>query len=412
LRGYRALRHPGFRIYVVGMLFRGLSMWMPMVAIPWLVVELGATPTEVGIATGFFFLPTFFVGPMSGVFADRVERRNVLVAAQLFAAVLSAAIFLVVISGSQTLPVLMAASFGFGLLIAVEVPVRQAFMTEMVPRADISSAASLHATVWNSARLLGPVVAGIMIGTFGSWSPFAFSALAAFLVALSYLWMDRYRERGRQRADRSHSVLSDLRGGATFAFRHPVVRLSLVCIWAGALFAMATFTTLAPLYVQDELGLGAEGYGLFLGASGAGALVAALLVTTFAHGDRRRWMIGGLLSLAAIMVGIGLAQAPLLAFGFAFLFGTAQIVLSQNALVSVHAATPDELRGRVMGLWVTNFQGSSLFGSILAGALAGLLGIREAMLATALVLAIIGLGATVAIRRADWQATPVKASGS
>jgi MFS family permease len=412
LHGFRALRHPGFRIYFLGMLFRGASMWMPLVAIPWLAVELGATPAQIGIVTGSFFLPTFFVGPMGGVLADRVERRNVLVAAQVFATGLSAAIFAVVVSGSQTLPLLMAASFGFGLLIAIEVPVRQAFMTEMVPRAEISSAASLHATAWNTTRLLGPVVAGLMIAAFGSASPFAFSAVASVLVAASFLWMDRYREKGRQRADSSHSILSDLRGGATFVRHSPVVRLSLLCIWGAAMFGMATFTTLAPIYTQQELGLGAEGFGAFLGASGAGALTAALLVTAFAHGDRRPWLVVGIMSMAALVAGVGLAQSITLVFIFAFLLGAAQITLAQNALVSVHTATPDQLRGRVMGIWVMTFQGSSLFGAILAGWLADLLGVRTAMLAGAFALALIGLAVTVAIRRADWRLSPAKAAGT
>jgi MFS family permease len=412
LRGFRAFRHPGFRIYFLGMLFRGLSMWMPLVAIPWLAVELGASPAQVGIVTGFFFLPTFFVGPMGGVLADRVERRKVLVGAQLFAAALSALLFVLVVTESQSLPFLLVASFGFGLLIAFEVPVRQAFMTEMVPREDISSAASLHATAWNTTRLLGPVVAGAMIAAFGSWSPFAFSAVASLLVAASFFWMDRYRQPGRQRADSSHSIISDLRGGLAFVAHSPVVRLSLVSIWAAAMFGMATFATLAPIYATEELGLGADGFGAFLGASGAGALTAALLVTALAHGDRRPWMIAGMLSMSALVAGIGLAQWSTLVFVFAFLLGASQIVLAQNALVSVHSATPDDLRGRVMGIWVMTFQGSSLFGSFLSGWLADLLGVRTAMLAGALALALIGVGATVAIRRADWRVAPAKAAGT
>jgi MFS family permease len=412
LRGFRALRYPGFRIYFVGMIFRGLSMWMPLVAIPWLVVELGATPAQVGLVTGFFFLPTFFVGPMGGVLADRVERRTVLVTAQLFASALSGLIWLLVVTDSQTLPILAAASFGFGLLIAVEVPVRQAFMTEMVPMRDISSAASLHATAWNSTRFLGPVVAGVMIATIGSASPFAFAAVASLVVSASFLWMDRYREQGRQRADRSHSILFDLRAGLDFVVHEPVVRLSLVLIWAAAMLGMATFTTLAPLYVQTELGLGADGFGAFLGASGAGALTAALLVTTFAHGDRRAWLTVGVLSMALLVAGIGLAQSTEVVFVLAFLLGAAQITLAQNALVSVHSATPDALRGRVMGIWVMTFQGSSLFGSLLSGWLADVFGVRSAMLIGALALAIIGSLAIVAIRRADWRLTPAGAASA
>ncbi len=406
LRGFRALRHPGFRIYFAGMIFRGLAMWMPLVAIPWLAVELGATAAQVGIVTGFFFLPTFFVGPLGGVLADRVERRKVLIVSQLFASALSAVIFLLILSGSQTLPMLAAASFGFGLLIAVEVPVRQAFMTEMVPMRDISSAASLHATAWNSTRLLGPVLAGVMVATIGAASPFVFAALASLVVSASFLWMDRYREPGRQRADSSHSVLSDLRAGASFVLHEPVVWLSLVLIWAAAMLGMSTFTTLAPIYVQDEMGLGADGFGAFLGASGAGALTAALLVTTFAHGDRRAWLGASVMAMALLVAGIGLARSTEVVFVLAFLLGAAQISLAQNALVSVHSATPDVLRGRVMGIWVMTFQGSSLFGAVLSGWLADLFGVRSSMLIAALALAVVGSVAILAIRRADWRLTP------
>jgi MFS family permease len=406
LRGFRAFRHPGFRIYFAGMVFRGLAMWMPLVAIPWLAVELGATPAQVGIVTGFFFLPTFFVGPMGGVLADRVERRKVLILSQLFASALSAVIFLLILSESQTLPILAAASFGFGLLIAVEVPVRQAFMTEMVPIRDISSAASLHATAWNATRLLGPVLAGVMVATIGAASPFVFAAVASLVVSASIVWMDRYREPGRQRADRSHSILSDLRAGASFVLHEPVVGLSLLLIWAAAMLGMSTFTTLAPIYVQEELGLGADGFGAFLGASGAGALTAALLVTTFAHGDRRVWLSVSVMAMAVLVAGIGLTRSTETVFVLAFLLGAAQISLAQNALVSVHSATPDLLRGRVMGIWVMTFQGSSLFGSVLSGWLADVFGVRSSMLIAALVLAVVGSVAIVAIHRADWRLTP------
>ena len=412
LRGFRAFRHPGFRIYFVGMLFRGIAMWMPLVAIPWLAVELGATPAQIGIVTGFFFLPTLFVGPMGGVLADRVERRNVLIGAQLFAAALSALVFFLVVTGTESLPLLALASFGFGLLIAFEVPTRQAYMTEMVPPEDISSAASLHATAWNTTRLLGPVVAGMMIAAFGSATPFVFAALASLVVAVSFLWMDRYRERGRQRADRSQSILADLRAGTSFAMREPVVRLSLLLIWAAAMFGMATFTTLAPIYAQDELGMGADGYGAFLGASGAGALTAALLVTAFAHGDRRPWLAVGVGAMAVLLAGIGLVHSAEVVFVLAFLLGAAQIMLAQNALVSVHSATPDALRGRVMGIWVMIFQASSLFGSILSGWLADALGVRAAMILGALALALIGTVAIVVMRRAPWRLTPASTASA
>lgn len=407
LHGYRALKHAGFRIYFVGMLFRGASMWMPLVAIPWLAVELGSTPAQVGLVTGFFYVPTLFVGPMGGVLADRVNRRNAMIVSQVFAAFLSLALFVLVLGGLQTLPMLMAFSFGFGLLIAVEVPIRQAFMTELIPRADLSSAASLHATAWNLTRLLGPVVAGALIAGLGSASPFLVSGVASAFVAVSFVWMDRYRRPGRGRSDHAGTILGDLREGIGFVLGSSVVRLSLVSIFTAATFGMATFTTLAPLYATEELGLGADGYGAFLGASGAGAFVAALVVTTFARGDRRNWLIGGMLSIAGLVALLSLAQSTTVVFVLAFGLGAAQISLGQNALVSVHGATPDELRGRVIGVWVMAFQAASLIGAFLAGLVADLVGVRTTMLAGALVLAVIGLAAAVVIRRADWHMVPV-----
>ena len=116
--------------------------------------------------------------------------------------------------------------------------------------------------------------------------------------------------------------------------------------------------------------------------------------------------------MSALVAGIALAQSSTLVFVFAFLLGASQIVLAQNALVSVHGATPDDFRGRVMGIWVMTFQASSLFGSLLSGWLADQLGVRTAMLAGALALALIGLGASAAIRRADWHMAPAKAAGT
>jgi MFS family permease len=394
------------------MLFRGASMWMPLVAIPWLAVELGATPAQVGLVTGFFYLPTLFVGPMGGVLADRVNRRNAMIAAQTFATVLSLTTCLMVLAGAQTLPLLMVASFGFGLLIAVEVPIRQSFMTELIPRVDLSSATSLHATAWNSTRLLGPVVAGMLIAAFGSASPFFVSAVASGCVAASFVWMDRYRRPGRHRAHTSHSIRGDLVEGVRFAAGSPVVRLSLLAIFTAATLGIATFTTLAPIYATEVLGVGADGYGAFLGASGAGAFVAALVVTTFARGDRRNWIIGGMLAISALVAGVAVANSSSITYVFAFLLGAAQISLGQNALVSVHGATPDEVRGRVIGIWVMSFQASSLLGAFMAGWVAEMMGVRAAMLAGALALAVLGVGASAVIRRAEWRMVPLGAGGT
>ena len=121
-------------------------------------------------------------------------------------------------------------------------------------------------------------------------------------------------------------------------------------------------------------------------------------------------MIAGMLAIAAIVAGIGLTTSSTLVYVLAFMLGAAQITLAQNALISVHSATADEVRGRVMGLWVMTFQGSSLLGAILAGVLADIFGVRAAMVVAGFGLAVIGAGASVAIGRADWRMQPVRST--
>jgi len=405
--GFGAFRYAGFRIYFVGMLVRGAAMWMPLVAIPWLAVEAGATAAEIGAITAVFFLPTLFIGALGGVLADRAERRNVLIMTQTSAAILSALVFLLVVSQTASLLTLGLAMMGFGALIAVEVPVRQAFMIELVPRSEIASAASLHATSWNVTRLFGPVLAGLLIATVGPGAPFALAAVVSIVVAVSVVWMDRYRDATRHRGTSTKSVAADLREGLEFVLGEPTVRWSFLLVAAIATFGISSFVTLSPLFATEDLSLGAGGFGAFVGASGAGAVTAALLVTAFVKGDRRPWLVLGAGSMALILALMSLVDILALAFVLAFLMGASQIMVAQNALVSVQQATPDDKRGRVMGLWVMVFQGASLFGAILAGWLAELAGVRGVFFISAVVLALITIAVAVGLRNVAWRSSPV-----
>jgi MFS family permease len=406
--GFRALAYPGFRLYFAGMLARGTAVWMQLVMIPLLAVQLGASPLELGAVTALLFLPTLLMAALGGVLADRVDRGRVLLVTQAGSGTLSLSLCLLLVADAAALGWVAVAALSFGILTAFELPVRQAYLTELVPKDDVTSAVSLHATAWNTTRFIGPVVAGVLIATVGSAAAFLVAAAIAYLVSLTVLWMERYREPGRQRDGSATSVLADLKEGAAFALQEPGVRWPLVLVAAGGILGIQAFQTLAPLYGTEELGLEPGLYGLYLGLWGAGAVVAAFVVTAFARGDRRPWLIGGTLSMALLLGAIAIVGLVPVAFALAFALGFAQIVLIQNALISVQAATPDALRGRVMGIYVTVFQGSSPFGALLAGWLAELVGVRGAMLAGASGLAIVGLGAAVALRRVGMASLPVR----
>jgi MFS family permease len=384
------------------MLARGIAVWLQLVSIPLLAVGLGATPIELGLISALLFLPMLFIGALGGVLADRVDRGRALIITQVGSAALSLVLWALVASNSATLAWLAVVALAFGVITAIELPLRQAYLTELVPRDDVTSAVSLHATAWNTTRFIGPVVAGVLIATVGMAATFLFAAAVAGLVALSVVWTDRYRRAGRRGVNPPASVLEDLREGARYAAGEATIRWSLALVVAAGVLGIQAFQTLVPLLGARELGLDPGAYGLFVGMWGLGAVVGAVLVTTFARGDRRRWLMAGTLAMAAALAAIAIVDRVALAYALAFALGLAQIALVQNCMVTVQSVTPDPLRGRVMGIWVTVFQGTAPIGAILAGVLASMVGVRGAMLMAAVALALVGVVAIFVLPRVAW----------
>jgi predicted MFS family arabinose efflux permease len=241
-----------------------------------------------------------------------------------------------------------------------------------------------------------------MIAVAGMAATFLFAAVVAVVVAFSVLWMNRYRDPGRRRDPAGASIIADLREGARFALAEPTIRWSLFLVAAAGVLGIQAFQTLAPLFGARELQLEPGAYGLFIGLWGLGAVVAAVVVTAVARGDRRRWLMAGTLAMAVALAAIGLVAQAWLAYAFAFGLGFAQISLIQNCMVSVQSVTPDALRGRIMGIWVTVFQGSAPAGAILAGVLAELAGVRGAMVIAAAALGVVGVAAAILLPRVAW----------
>jgi MFS family permease len=387
------------------MLARGIAVWMQLILIPLLAVQLGASPFEVGLVTSFLLLPTLFFAALGGVVADRVDRGRVLMGTQVGTAALSAAVWAMLTSGSASIPFVALAAISFGVLTAFELPVRQAYLTELVPAGDVTSAVSLHATTWNTTRFVGPVVAGALVVSVGMDITFLVVAVLAIGVALTFPWMERYRDRSRQRSGRSSGILADLREGAAYALGEPRVRWAMLLVAGSGVLGVQAFQTLAPLFGTAELGLDPGAYGLYIGVWGGGAVLAAFFVTAFVSGDRRPWLVGATIVMAALLGTIALVDLVPVAFVLAFALGFAQVVLIQNALITVQEAVPDVLRGRAMGIYTMVFMGSSPIGALLAGWLAEVTSVRGAMLLGAVGLGALGLTAAVALRRVSGRAS-------
>jgi MFS family permease len=374
------------------MLARGMTVWMQFIAIPWLAVDRGAAPLELGIVSASLFLPTIFVAPLGGVIADRLNRSAVLIATQAGSAIHAVVLLLAVAAGVVDIALLTVFALLFGVLLAAELPVRQSYLTDLVPADEMSSAVTLHATAWNITRFVGPGIAGLLIVTVGIEACFGVAAGACVLVAISVIVLRGFDRHRRSLATAEGSIVAALGAGFRFAAAQPRIRWALVLVSSGGVLGIQSFQTLAPLYVSQTLGLGGGAFGGFMSAWGAGALVGAFGVTVFARGDRARWLIAGAAALATLLAALAVTRWPPAAFAIATGLGLAQISLVQNAMITVQQAATDAFRGRVMGLYATVFQGTNPFGALLAGALGGSVGIPGAMLIGAA-----GLGAVALI---------------
>src|SRR6187551_2936116 len=159
-RGFAAMRHPNYRRYWFGQIGSLVGTWMQSVALPWLVLQLGGSPLELGLVMAFLFGPSIVIAPLGGVLADRVDKRRTLLVVNAVAMVQAAALFALTVSG------------------CIEMPVRQAFVAELVPRQDLVNAIALSSTSFNLSRVIGPAIAGVTIAVFGVASCFGLNAIS------------------------------------------------------------------------------------------------------------------------------------------------------------------------------------------------------------------------------------------
>jgi MFS family permease len=384
------MAHAGFRLYFWGAFVRGTAQWMQIVALPWSAVELGAGPASVAIIVGLQYLPALVVAPFGGVIADRLRRVRVLQVTQGAFLILGCVAAGLILSGVATVPVLAGVAFAFGVVTAIDLPVRQAFMADLVPESDLSSAASLHSTAWNTSRFIGPGLAGLVIGLVGVAAAFLVSALMLGAVVLSYFRLAACLPHEQPRHVESVTVLKSLREATDAVAASPALRQAFLLGAAGHLLGAQVFQSLAPSFVSQVLGFQGGEFGFFVAVWGLGAVAASYVVTVFAN-SRERWMVAGAYGIAAGLGLLGVVGIAIVAFPTACLIGFMQIVLAQNAVVAVQSAAQGRMRGRVLGVYASVLHGVSPVGAVAAGAVGEIAGVQVAMVGAAGALAALAL---------------------
>ena len=376
-RAMGALRHRNYRLYFIGQVISTVGTWMQSVAMPWLALTLTHDAFHVGLVIATQFAPMLVAGQFGGILADRFPKRRILVVTQIASMLPAFAMFLLTSQHLAQYWMVLAAALVVGSINVVDVPARQAFVIEMVGREDLLNAIALNSTIFNGAAVIGPSIAGLIIGLFGV--PLCFLANAVSYIASVSTLLLLTNLPAVVAAHHQGSVLERIREGLDYSRRDPVVGTLLLNVAVFSLFAMNRFTLL-PIFADQVLHIGATGFGFLTASQGVGALAGALSLAVL----QRRLASGNVQFLIGIawslfLVGFSFSRLYPLSVGLLMLAGFCQITFVATCNTRIQSATPDHLRGRVMALYAQALMGVGPVGSFQAGSLAHFFGAPVAM---------------------------------
>lgn len=365
LRGFRALRHRAFRLFYLGQLVSLIGTWMQSLAQSWLVLTLTGSALALGLVGVLQFLPVLLLSAFGGTIADRLPKRSVLLATQSTEMILAFILALLTYLGAVTYAHVLVLALLLGIASAIDMPTRQAFVVELVNPSDLLNAIALNASLFNAARLIGPALAGLLIGVIGIAGCFFLNGLSFLAVIVGLLLMPPSRRPVRHPSS-IQEVLSDLREGFRYVRSHGNVLNVILLVGAVGTFG-ANFNVVLPLLAHDLLRVGATGLGWLMAAMGFGSLVASLGLAYLGRQPRATAILASTVVFALLEIALAPVSSFLAALVLLALIGAAMVLVSAVANTFVQINVPHRLRGRVMSIYTTVFVGTTPIGNAVAG---------------------------------------------
>ncbi len=371
---FASLANYNFRMFWSGQLISQAGSWMQRMAQAWLVLDISHSPTALGIVTALQFLPILCLTAFAGVFVDRLPKYRLLIVTQSLALGQSLALWLLAASGHIGLWQIYVLAAFLGLVTALDNPARQAMVVEVVGREQLTNAVGLNSAQFNASRLVGPALGGLTIAAWGVTVCFFLNAASflAVLVGLLLMKPELFHHLPQRRSSRS--VLQQMGEGMQFVFGTPKMAVIIIPLASLACFGY-NFQIITPLLARDVLHIGAEGFGALTAAAGIGALLSALAVATRGSSTMRLLLLAAGV-FGAVEFGIAFSSWAVLTFVLLIVTGYAGQTVNASANTMLQLGAPDDLRGRVMGVYTMFFAGMTPIGSLFTGLLASAAGIR------------------------------------
>jgi MFS family permease len=384
---FRSLKYRDYRLLWISTLFTSTGQWFQQITVSWLVWDLTHNAFLLGSVNGFRALPLLLLAPVGGVAADRVDRKWLLQGTAVFLFCASAMIAAIIFAGQLQVWHLFAFTLLTGVAWAFNNPVRQSIVPNLVPKHELMNAVALQSAGFNVMRSMGPALAGLILARLGAGENFSLQTLAYVGVFMMVLPM--YVPPATRAA--ATSVRANLSEGMKYVWSHRTLRPQLFLALVPPILAFP-YMALTPIFATDVFGKAESAFGIMLSAVGIGAVIGTLSLATLSNFERRGMlMMGAVLMLGITLIVFSQTKTFELALVFLALTGVAQMVFMTTNQTIVQMTVPDELRGRVMGIFMLSL-GMMPLGALLGGALAGLTSAPTAVLTMGVVVSVIAVG--------------------
>lgn len=398
---FRAFSHRNYRLFWTGAFLSNVGTWMQAVAQGWLVLQLTNSPFWLGLDAFMATVPAFIFTLLGGVFADLIDRRRLLLYTQVVAGLAALGLAALVATAVVDRWMVLGFSFVTGCCMALASPSYLAMTYDLVGREDLANAIALNSTQFQLSRVVGPALAGVAFRVFGLAGCFFANGLS-FIAVVAALWMVRTEHHSNVA---THSVKDrkalwrDLIEGFSYVRNRPRVSSLLLLGAVNSLFG-APYFSMVPVFARDIFHLGETGLALMMGTAGVGAFMGALLVAYLGDFKRKGWFVlGGAITFGLCITGFALS--PRLSLSLIFLLGLGFALVVSVALTNtlLQKLVTDQMRGRVMSMFILSFMGTMPIGNILAGSASSSFGPQRTLAVGGFVITIVATGVAIFNKR-------------
>ncbi len=370
-----AFQNRNYKLYFSGQLISLTGTWLQVVAQGWLVLKLTNSAYYLGLIAALSTLPSLFLTMFGGVIVDQFPKRRILILTQTSSMILAFVLGFLTVFKIITVWEIGIIAFLLGVVNAIDAPARQSFVPEIVNKEQLASAIALNSSMFNAARVIGPSLAGILIALIGTGGAFIVNGVSYIAVIIALLSMKINISFIRKKVN----PIAAIKEGVRYSFSHPIIRTLMIIIGVCAVFGWS-YSTILPIIAQNKFHVGAAGLGYLYAAIGLGAILGTIIIAIYSKMiSPLLFIIGGNMLFASSLIAFTFVNTIHFALPLLFLAGFG--LISQFAMINttIQRLVKNELRGRVMSIYVLMFIGLSPIGNYEVGLLSDKVGTEIAI---------------------------------